>query len=116
MRIDLKELMEFLACDEQFLVRLMRKFIEESGTDIERLKASTDAGNWPLVRATAHKILSSTRIFNMIQLSNHLESIEIIAARGTDVNVLPGKVEEVEKEWKAVVEEVNLLLRQSRQD
>lgn len=108
--INVEQLKEFLGCDEKFLAQLMTKFIQESGEGIARLKTATETGNWPLAKASAHKMLSSTRIFDMNELSVQLEEIEEMAdaQRGTDQ--IPGKVVVVENAWKEVVAEINKLL------
>lgn len=110
MKINIKELMEFLGCDEDFLRQLMKKFIDESGIGVIKLREGLDSRNWPLIRAVAHKMLSSTRIFSFIELSNLLEEIEIIAEEEKNTDQISDKVIKVEQIWKEVVLEMNLLL------
>ena len=110
MMIKVNELKEFLGCDDEFLAHLMEIFIKESGEGIARLKTAADGKNWQMVRATAHKMLSSTRIFNIGELSNVLEEIEKMAEKGTDVETIPAKVSAVEQSWKIVIEEIKVLL------
>lgn len=108
--INVNELKEFLGCDEKFLSHLMVKFIEESGDGVKRLKAAAEAGNWPVVKGVAHKMLSSTRIFSINELSDKLEEIEIMADAVKDTDQIPGKVAAVDTAWKGVVDEINALL------
>lgn len=110
MAIIVNELKKFLACDDAFLAHLMEIFIKESGEGITRLKSATDSKNWPLVKATAHKMLSSTRIFNLVALSSVLEEIEKMAETGTTVEQIPEKVSTVEQLWKSVTEEIKEIL------
>ena len=108
--INVNELKEFLGCDNEFLAHLMETFIKESGEGIIRLKTAADSKNWQLVKATAHKMLSSTRIFNIGELSSVLEEIEKMAEMGIDTALIPGKVSAVEQSWKNVIEEIKILL------
>ena len=109
--INQNELKEFLGCDDEFLAHLMETFIKESGEGITRLKTAMDDKNWQLVRATAHKMLSSTRIFNLGDLNTVLEEIEKMAEKGIDTALIPGKVSAVEQLWKNVIEEIKKLLQ-----
>ncbi len=109
--LNVNELKEFLGCDDAFLAHLMEIFIKESGESMSRLKTATDSKNWLLVRATAHKMLSSTRIFNIGELSSVLEEIEKMSEKGIDTELIPGKVSTVEQLWKNVTEEINVLLQ-----
>lgn len=110
MMIHVNELKTFLGCDDQFLAHLLRTFMKESGEGIDRLKTATESRNWPLVKATAHKMLSSTRILNIEALNGLLEKIEDAAGNGTDVGSIPDEVNTVETIWKNILEEINALL------
>lgn len=107
--INVEQLKEFLGCDDEFLAHLMETFLKESGEGISRLKTATTTKNWPLVKATAHKMLSSTRIFNIDELSSVLEGIEKMAEKEIDIDQIPGKVITIEQLWKNVVEEITIL-------
>ncbi len=107
--INTNELKEFLGCDDEFLAHLMDSFMKESGESVGRLKTAADSKNWPLVKATAHKMLSSTRIFNIGELSSVLEEIEKMAEKGTDTELIPNKVSTVEQSWQNVIEEIKVL-------
>ena len=108
--LNVNELKEYLGCDDEFLAHLMETFIKESGEGIARLKTAAESKNWQLVKATAHKMLSSTRIFNIGELSIILEEIEKLAEKGIDTELIPGKVSRVEQSWKNVIEEIKTLL------
>jgi len=114
MTLNIDELKESLSCDNEFLAHLMEKFVNESGEDTHKLKMATDAKNWMQVRGIAHKMLSSTRIFNIDELSNLLEEIETAAEKKTNVERIPEEVTAVEGLWKDVVEEVNHSLKKLR--
>lgn len=108
--INAEQLKEFLGCDDKFLSELMLKFIDESGEGVKRLRTASEAGNWPLVKATAHKMLSSTRIFNMGELSDTLEEIEVLAEEQKHTEQIPEKVNVITSSWKEVVAEIHALL------
>lgn len=111
MIIQTERLKEFLGCDDDFLIQLMKKFIEESGEGLAVLKSSCAEGNWPLAKSAAHKLLSSTRIFQLEELSDKLEQIEIMAGERTNTEQIPSKVIVAEKIWGNIIEEINGLLK-----
>ncbi len=104
------QLKEFLGCDDEFLAQLMETFLKESGEGISRLKTASDEKNWPVVKGTAHKMLSSTRIFNIGDISNTLEEIEKLADNGTETGSIPAKVKSVEQSWVQISEEIRTFL------
>ena len=110
MMININQLKEFLDCDDEFLIHLMEAFVKESGEGISRLKTASADKDWKMVKATSHKMLSSTRIFNIGDLSNLLEEIEKMAEKGIDTDLVPGKVSAVEESWKITIDEINMLL------
>jgi hypothetical protein len=110
MKIDLSQIKEFLGCDDVFLTSLMRKFTEESKREITVLRSASDSRHWPLVKVTAHKMLSSTRIFNFDQLSEILEDIVIAAEKGGNTDHIPAKVNTAEKEWQHAIDAIMPLL------
>lgn len=109
--INADQLKEFLGCDDEFLVQLMQTFLKESAESINRLKTATGTNNWPLVKATAHKILSSTRIFNIGEMSNVLEEIEKMAEKSVNVEQIPAKVQVIEQSWQTAAAEIKAFLQ-----
>ena len=108
------ELKEYLGCDDEFLAHLMETFIKESKEGTHRLTTATSTKNWPVVKATAHKMLSSTRILNLVELSNLLEEIEKMSEKNIDVELIPSKINTVEESCKNVVEEVKAMLQEMK--
>jgi HPt (histidine-containing phosphotransfer) domain-containing protein len=109
MTVNINGLKESLNCDEVFLMHLMEKFMLESGEDTSRLKRASIESNWSQVRSIAHKMLSSTRIFNIDELSTLLEKIETTAEKN-QVDQIPANVDTVEHLWKNVVLEIKQYL------
>ena len=114
MKIDLNEIKEFLGCDDAFLTYLFGKFVQESGEGIGILKKASVSGNWPLAKSAAHKMLSSTRMFNFEELSLLLEEIESSVDEGKNTDEIPDKVDSIEGALKNAVGEMQALLRQSQ--
>lgn len=114
MKIDLSEIKEFLGCDDIFLVSLMRKFTEESKREIAVLRSAAAERRWPLVKATAHKMLGSTRIFNFNDLSGILEDIVLAVEKGTDLDRIPEKTIAAEHQWKKAIDVIMPLLQESQ--
>jgi HPt (histidine-containing phosphotransfer) domain-containing protein len=104
--LNIDEIKEFLGCDDAFLFKLMSKFLEESGEGMQRLKSSVNAKDWKMVRAVAHKMLSSTRIFNITELNGTLEAIQDAAETGKGVENIPEKLVILERGWNQTVAEI----------
>lgn len=93
------QLKEFLGCDDEFLFSLMRTFLKESDEGIKRLVSGNEASDWPLVRATAHKMLSSTRIFQLEELSRALEIVEKMAGQQSETDKIAEKLGRIVELW-----------------
>ena len=108
--INVTELKEFLGCDEEFIFQLMEKFIVETKEGLQNLKSYAKEENWHSVKLIAHKMLSSTRIFKMEEMSVLLEKIEIMAENKVNVDQIPLLVSEFEAEWKKSIDEMNRMI------
>ena len=104
--MNMNEIREFLGNDEEFIARLMDKFVQESALDIEKLRGASAVANWEMARAVAHKMLSSTRIFGMAELNTPLEEIETLVNNRSGIDRIPGLVEKVHANWKKAIAEV----------
>jgi hypothetical protein len=73
--MNIKELKDYLNCDNAFLISLMQKFIDEVLEMTATINAATNLKDWATVKANAHKMLSSVRIFEMQEIIAVLEKI-----------------------------------------
>src|ERR1051325_11209157 len=103
--MNMNEIREFLGNDEEFIARLMDKFVQESALDIEKLRGASGEGNWEMTRAVAHKMLSSTRIFGIDELNSTLEEIETIVNNRLGTGRIPALVEKAHANWKKAIAE-----------
>lgn len=107
--ISIEKMKKFLGSDEQFIANLMDKFLVESGQDMDKLKAASGRKNWNQVQALSHKILSSTRVFNLEKINSLLERIEIAAEERKTPDLIPFMVEEAEQKWQEITKELKTL-------
>jgi HPt (histidine-containing phosphotransfer) domain-containing protein len=103
---NLEELKKIVGNDETFITRLMEKFMAEAGIDILRLNTAVEGKNWPAVRAVAHKMLGSTRIFAMNELNAPLEMIEDLAESNRYLDKIPDLMKEVMSAWELSADEL----------
>ena len=79
--INKDKLMNMLGCDDGFLIELFEKFISESSESINRINKALETNDGTTISGAAHKMLSSTRIFEMAGLSALLKEIGIVRFR-----------------------------------
>lgn len=91
--INKENIMETLGCDEDFLTELFNKFISESTESLKLLNNALANKEWPLIKGSAHKMLSSTRIFEMDDLTVLLKEIEILAEKKESYDKISSLVE-----------------------
>lgn len=103
--INIDEIKEFLGSDNSFIVHLMEKFILESGNDLKKLRSASNEKNRLLTSAIAHKMLSSTRIFCLHELSKKLEAIEILTEKRYEPQKISELITEMELLWEKVIGE-----------
>lgn len=84
--MNIQELKNYLNCDDVFLVGLIQKFIEEVNEIVTTIKMAANGGDWPTVKSNAHKMLSSVRIFDMVEIIDVLEKLEIEAEGKKDAD------------------------------
>lgn len=101
--IDIETLKQFLGSDEGFIATLMDKFIQEMPREAETLKKLAREHDWQRVRASAHKMLSSTKIFNLEELTSILERIE---KNEVNPGQIPDLIPEFDLAWKKVLQEM----------
>jgi hypothetical protein len=63
--MNIRELKDYLNCDDAFLISLMENFVEEVKEMTSKINDATIHENWKVVKLNAHKMLSSVRIFEM---------------------------------------------------
>ena len=74
--INIEKLRDYLQCDDAFLVEVIDNFLTESKEMIEQLKTGAAKADHEKMRAAAHKMLSSTRILGLNELTEKLEKIQ----------------------------------------
>lgn len=110
--MNIKELKNYLNCDDTFLISLMQKFIEEVSEITTTIKAAASNKDWKTVKTNAHKMLSSVRIFEMKEIIDVLEKLEIEADGKKDANVIIKDVEKLSSLIKKVIHDVKIGLKE----
>lgn len=112
--MDIEALKSYLNCDNAFLSGLIQKFIDEVRGILAQMEEAGKKENWPVIRANAHKMLSSVRIFELTELVEILERMEISAASAahttqmqTDLTKLLGLADLAIKDMQAAMEELD---------
>lgn len=93
--INKQKIMDVIGCDEDFLKELLDKFVSECTESNERLNNALKSQDWPSVKGSAHKMLSSTRIFEMDDLTSLLKKIEILAGEEKELEKIDPLVQKL---------------------
>ena len=74
--IQIEELKSYLECDDNFLLELLEQFRTESSICKQELQQGLQEMDLVKVKSTAHRMLSSTRIFGFDTLTAVLEKLQ----------------------------------------
>ncbi|MCB0429237.1 MAG: Hpt domain-containing protein [Flavobacteriales bacterium] len=109
MSLDVQKLKKYLDCDDAFVAKVIDHFISESRTIVRQIEKRLDDKDVEGIRSSAHKILSSTRIMGIDNISRLFEHIEIGAKKGRSIEELRPEIEEAAKAWQQTVQEMELI-------
>lgn len=100
--IDKEKLKTDLCCDDDFLRMLIDQFNSDSEETIVKLQNAIKDQNWAIVKGSSHKILSSTYIFDLTELSAIFKKMEDYAGNQKNLEELPLLLQQAEKELEKV--------------
>ena len=106
MYVNIENLKKFLGSDEAFIALLMVKFIQECPKETARLKEFAGQNNWERTKAVSHKMLSSTKIFGLLEFTFILKQVEEFSETRTNLEKMEDLVYKVEIECKNVLAEM----------
>lgn len=92
---DLSAISEIVAGDENEINELNKMFMEETPKSLEQLNEFLENKNWDQVSATAHKLKSSIRLWNINLIDNEIVQIENKAKDSSAYDDIPPLVEKV---------------------
>ena len=95
MKIDIELLKEFLDADDEFIVELIDKFEEEAAKLIDKITAKAEEKDWQSVKQAAHKMISSTAVFQLDKMTEVLKEIELEANSVVKEESIGAKVEQL---------------------
>ncbi len=97
---------EQLGCDDNFLSQLIDTFVKDSQISCNLMKNALIEENWSVVGGYAHKTLSSTRIFELHELSKNLETIEDYAKNEKNLDQIPELVDRYSTQLNETIKEL----------
>ena len=105
--IDREKIMEMIGCDSDFVTQLLEQFIIECTESVKKINEASVNNDWQTVRGASHKMLSSSRILTLDNLTTLLKEIEIIAESRTNLEKMPSLLEQLNAEIKLIFGEIN---------
>jgi signal transduction histidine kinase/HPt (histidine-containing phosphotransfer) domain-containing protein len=108
--IDLARIRKILGNDQEFILKMMDKFILNFGADMARLDEAVRLVKWQEIKELSHKMLGSARIFQIKPLTDTLETMESLAHYRIEHERLPGLMSFVQKAFEDAALEMKALL------
>lgn len=96
-----------LECDDEFLDMIIAKFKTELSNTEKQIKEFIDENEKDKIKSIAHKLLSSTRILELSEISEVLKNIEIMCENDEDWEKIINSCEEFYQLKAAVLKEIN---------
>lgn len=106
MKLEIEKIKTFLDCDNAFVVTLFKSYLTESADCIKNLEIGLENNDWKLVKGAAHKMLSSTRIFNFKELTNTLMNIEKFSMEPEQRHLISEQVKTLERNQNSYINEI----------
>lgn len=93
MKIEIEKIKASLDCDDAFIAQLFESFIQESTESINAIEKAFPAKDWKIVKGASHKMLGSTRIFEIAELTDLLDEIKTDAEKETNLDKMKEKID-----------------------
>lgn len=103
---DLTNLRAFSDDDEEFVLKMLKYFIENSPKVIERMRDSFGGNDWAELRMEAHKFNSELGLLGIQGMIKTAEQIEAGSTDNPDVEKLSACIESLHRQGKLVVEKL----------
>jgi hypothetical protein len=110
--MNIPELKKYLNCDNKFLVSIIDKFIEEVTETTQIMETASINKKWEVVRLSAHKMLSSVRIFELKEIIGILEKIEIEAEKQNNYTLIEEEVKKFSILIKKIIDEMKITMEE----
>jgi len=104
--LDLTYLNEISGGDEEFIKDMIETFLEETPSDAEAMANELKNENWTELGKVAHKLKSSIKMFGFNTLKDQVLFLEQSGKTQSNVDALPGKVEEFLTGLEAAMDEL----------
>ena len=104
--IDKIKIKEMLDCEDDFLSELAENFISESSISMDHISNGLKTEDWDEIKRSSHKMISSTRIFEMTELTNILIKLEINSGEKKNLETIPTLVETLNTQYKEELQEI----------
>lgn len=104
--IDREKIMEMIGCDSDFVNQLLEQFVIECTESVKKINEAYTNNDWQTIRGASHKMLSSSRILTLDNLTTVLKEIETLAESRTNLEKMPLLLEQLNAEIKLIFNEL----------
>lgn len=112
MKLNIKHIKNTLDCDDSFIVTLFKSYLKESDECVNNIEKGLQDQDWSLIKGAAHKMLSSTRIFDLKELTNALESIEENAIEEEKRQLIPSLFNTLKTNQNLYIHEIKKVINE----
>ncbi|MGE0560449.1 MAG: Hpt domain-containing protein [Flavobacteriales bacterium] len=104
--INREKIMEMIGCDSDFVNQLLEQFVIECTDSVKKINEAYANNDWQIIRGVSHKMLSSSRILTLDNLTTLLKEIETLAENRTNLEKMPSLLEKLNTEIKLIFSEL----------
>ncbi|MBD3637532.1 MAG: Hpt domain-containing protein [Crocinitomicaceae bacterium] len=104
--LSVEDLKKYLDCDDDFIVTLINNFLEESKEMMDKMNSGLKSLDRKAIGSAAHKMLSSTRILKLDDLTSELVNLEKAIHEGAKNSKIEKHVEEINSRYETLKIEV----------
>jgi HPt (histidine-containing phosphotransfer) domain-containing protein len=97
--------------DKNFITEIITLYLKDTGSDLEKMKQASDEGDLGTIHKIAHKLKSSTGLFQANTLFNILENMEKTAKEGVKTKMLEELVKTAQDEFNQLKPPLKMYLQ-----
>ncbi|HWY39082.1 MAG TPA: response regulator, partial [Bacteroidia bacterium] len=95
---------------EEFIIKMLEKFIVSAGECSENMEGAMAAKDWARLRTAAHKSIPSYSMMGLKDLTEKLQFIELNSRTGQEHEEIPGMVSFISEKNKKIISDIEQYL------
>ncbi|MDF2437628.1 MAG: domain S-box protein [Bacteroidota bacterium] len=89
-----------------FEQKMLSTFIQQTGSEVQKLKQALSASDWPAMHLIAHKMKPSMQFVGLNLLYSDVHELEMLAKQGTDMTRVAELISSISTMVDIAIEEI----------